>query len=117
LAPGFLEAAYEEALCVELRLRGTPFRRQHEIDLFYKGHIVATSRVDLLVDERLVVELKAVESINSLHVAQTVSYLSSLGFELGLIINFNVHALRQGIRRVIRSVDPEVLFAPSRPSR
>jgi GxxExxY protein len=117
LGPGFLESAYEEALSVELQLRGIPFRRQHEIDVFYKGHIVASSRVDLLVADRLLVELKAVEAINSMHVAQTVSYLSSLSFELGLIINFNVVALRHGIRRVIRSIDPEIVFAPSCPSR
>jgi GxxExxY protein len=107
LGPGFLEAAYEEAMAVELALRGVPFQRQHEIDVLYKGRCVAISRLDLLVDQHLVVELKAVDRISPIHVAQTVSYLSSLGLELGLIINFNVVQLRQGIRRVIRSDDPK----------
>jgi GxxExxY protein len=103
-----MESAYEEALAVELALRGISFRRQVEIDVSYKGHVVATGRLDLLVERRLVLELKSVEKIAPVHVAQMISYLSACGLELGLILNFNVPALKEGgIRRVIQSIYPE----------
>jgi GxxExxY protein len=101
LGPGYLESVYEEALCVELGLRGILFARQYPVSVAYKGHPVGDSRLDLLVDGKLVVELKAVESLQAIHKAQVISYLRATGCKLGLLINFNVIALRNGIQRVI----------------
>ena len=92
---------YEEALAVELALRGLAFRRQVAVELEYKGTRSGQARLDLLVSERLVVELKASERMLPLHLAQVLSYLKVTGQQLGLLINFNVPFLRQGIRRVI----------------
>ena len=103
LGPGFLESVYEEALCVELALRRVPFARQVPIEVQYKGRTVGQLRIDLLVDASLVVEIKAVEELAPIHLAQTLSYLSATRLRLGLLITFNVHLLRQGIRRVIRT--------------
>ena len=103
LGPGFLEAVYEEAWGVELTLRGVPFRRQVPISLDYKGFPVGHARLDLLVAERLVIELKAVDSLAAVHWAQLLSYLKATKLTLGLLINFNVPVIRQGIKRVIRT--------------
>lgn len=103
LGPGLLESVYEEALCVELTLRGISFQRQPTIDLAYKGHAVGTGRLDLLVDNALVVELKAVADLSDVHKAQVISYLKTAGYRLGLLINFNVPILRDGIKRLVSS--------------
>jgi len=103
LGPGFTEAIYEQALAVELRLRGIPFQRQMAVVVAYKGHVVGRGRVDLLADDRLVVEVKAVTALNAAHTAQVVSYLTALRQPLGLLINFHATLLRDGIRRVVRS--------------
>jgi GxxExxY protein len=103
LGPGFLETVYEEAICVELAVRGVPFSRQVPIGLKYKERTVGEARIDLLVDDRLVVELKTVERLAPIHVAQTLSYLKVTRLCLGLIINFNVTTLPRGIKRVIRT--------------
>ncbi|MFN8615742.1 MAG: GxxExxY protein [Dehalococcoidia bacterium] len=104
LGPGFLESAYEQAMCIELRERGIPFQSQVAVELGYKGHAVGQSRLDLLVAGKLVVELKAVERLTPLHEQQLLSYLKSTGHSLGLLINFNVSALRQGVRRVVNGL-------------
>ena len=101
LGPGFLESIYEEALCVELNLRRVPFRRQVPIPIRYKCHQIAQTKVDLLVGTELVIELKAVTGLLPIHVAQLFSYLKAGPFQLGLLINFNVSVLREGIRRLI----------------
>ena len=101
LGPGFLESAYERALCVELGLRGIPFRRQVPVVVRYKGHDVGESCLDLLVADRLVVELKAIEVLAPIHWVQVRSYLKATGCLLGLLINFNVPVLLRGVRRVI----------------
>jgi GxxExxY protein len=101
LGPGFVEPVYEEALAVELAQRGVPFERQFHVRVTYKGFVVGSGRVDLLVGTRLVVELKSVETLAPVHVAQTLSYLKVLGQPLGLLITFNVQLLRDGIRRVV----------------
>ncbi|HZS42412.1 MAG TPA: GxxExxY protein [Polyangia bacterium] len=101
LGPGFLEAVYEEALAVELTLRGVVFERQVPIEVRYKQVPVGDARLDLLVAKRLVVELKAVENQLPLHWAQVLSYLKMTRLQLGLLINFNVSALRCGVRRII----------------
>jgi GxxExxY protein len=103
LGPGFLESVYEEALCIELKLRGIPFERQVKRDIDYKGHSVGEGRMDLLVDKWLVVELKAVDGLAPIHSAQVISYLKATGYRLGLLINFNVPVLKEGIRPVILS--------------
>jgi len=98
-----LESIYEEALAVELGLRGIPFERQKTIAVDYKGHAVGEGRLDLLVGGCLIVELKAVEAIAPIRVAQVISYLKATGLPLGLLINFNVPLLKNGIQRVVLS--------------
>ena len=101
LGPGFLESVYENAVCVELALRGTSFHRQVPVALTYKAHPVGDGRIDLLVADRLVVELKSVEALDAVHLIQVRSYLKATGHSLGLLINFNVPVLLRGVRRVI----------------
>jgi len=103
LGPGFLESVYEEALCMELELRGIRCARQVPISVTYKGERVGEARLDLLVDHSLVVELKAVESIAPIHWAQVLSYLKATRLRLGLLINFNVSVLQRGIKRVVQT--------------
>jgi len=103
LGPGFLEGTYEEALVMELGLRGIAVRRQVEIPIYYKDVQVNEVRLDLVVENELVVELKAVELLNRLHGAQLLSYLRASHLQLGLLMNFNVPTLKEGIRRVINS--------------
>jgi GxxExxY protein len=103
LGPGFLEHVYDEAMAIELTARRIPFRRQVVYPVIYNERIIAESRLDLLVADELVVELKAVEELRPIHHAQVVSYLRAGEFQLGLLFNFNVYALRQGMRRIIWS--------------
>jgi GxxExxY protein len=103
LGPGFLESVYEEALCVELRLRNIPFARQVVIDLDYKGQAVGESRLDLLVGSSLIVELKAVDALAPIHHAQVISYLKATKHQVGLLMNFNVPVLKDSIKRIILS--------------
>jgi GxxExxY protein len=103
LGPGFLEAVYEEALCLELRLRAVPFERQKPIKVEYKGHYVGEGRLDLLVGDRLVVELKAVKHVPPIDQARVISYLKATGHHLGLLLNFHVPALKDGIQRLVLS--------------
>jgi len=103
LGPGFLESVYEEALCMELRLRGIPYARQVPAPVIYKGQVIGEGRLDLLVRESLVVELKAVEVLAQIHAVQLLSYLKATGHKLGLLINFNVPVLRDGVKRIINS--------------
>ena len=90
-------------MMVELAIRGLTVRRQVPIVLAYKGHALPSAQLDLLVEDELVVELEAVERLSPIHTAQILSYLKAGAFQLGLLINFNVPTLRQGIRRVISS--------------
>lgn len=101
LGPGFPESVYEEALAVELGLRGIPFRRQVGVNVRYKGQTVGRGTIDLLVDDVLVVELKANAEIAPVHQAQVISYLKATGIPLGLLINFHVALLRDGIKRIV----------------
>lgn len=103
LGPGWLESVYEEALCAELTLRGIGFARQVVIEVGYKGAKVGEQRLDLLVEECLVVELKAVDAILNIHKAQTRSYLRATGIHLALLINFNVELLKAGLHRIVLS--------------
>ena len=103
LGPGFLEEVYERALHVELRIRGIPFQPQVFRQITYKGVIVGKGTLDLLVGDRLVVELKAVREIAPIHRAITISYLRLTNLQLALLINFNVAKLVDGIQRIVRS--------------
>ena len=103
LGPGFLESIYEEALAVELSLLAIPFARQVGMEICYKGGCVGQYRLDFLVDQRLVVEIKAVEGFTAVHEAQLLAYLKATKLHLGLLINFNTHRLRDGIKRLVFS--------------
>lgn len=103
LGPGFLESVYEEALAVELRLREVSFLQQYPVAVLYKGCRVGDARPDFLVDDELVVEVKAVERLAPVHTAQVISYLKALDLRLGLLINFKVGLLKHGIQRVVFS--------------
>ncbi len=102
LGPGLLESAYEECLSHELTLRQVPFERQYPLPLVYKGlRLDCGYRLDLLVGGAVVVEIKSVEALLPIHVAQVLTYLRIGGWHAGLLINFNVPVLKQGIRRLV----------------
>ncbi len=103
LGPGFLEAAYERALAIELELRKVPFQRQVQIPLSYKGLLVGEQRIDFLIDEQIILEIKSVEAFSQVHRAQLMAYLKAGALQLVLLINFNVHILKDGVRRVVWS--------------
>ena len=88
LGPGFLESIYEEALCVELRHRGVACERQRPIPIFYRDELVGEHRFDLLIEQRLIVELKAIKEIESIHFAMVRSYLKALRLSDALLFNF-----------------------------
>ena len=103
LGPGLLESAYEECLCQELTLRGIPFQQQVELPIKYKGlELSASYRMDIVVDKLIVLELKSVEKLMPIHQAQLLTYLRLSEIWLGLLINFNVPVLKQGIKRLIQ---------------
>ena len=103
LGPGLLESAYEECLCHELHLRGLDFKRQVPLPLLYKGlKLDCGYKIDLIVRDEVILELKAVEKLLPIHEAQLLTYLRLTGKRVGLLINFNVPLLMQGIiRRVL----------------
>ena len=101
LGPGLQESIYETALCRELELRGIPCVRQSTVEVEYKDAAVGEYRLDLLVGDSLVVEVKAVDRLARLHTAQLISYLKATGHRLGLLVNFNVTWLKTGIKRVV----------------
>jgi GxxExxY protein len=102
LGPGLLESSYEQCLSHELKLRGVPFQRQVSLPVEYKGVTLHSGyRLDMLVDKKVVVELKAVERFERIHEAQVLTYLKLGGWTVGLLINFNVPILKTGIKRVV----------------
>jgi GxxExxY protein len=102
LGPGLLESAYEARLAYEMRLREISFEQQKEVAVVYKGlKIDCGFRLDFLVADRVVVELKAVDSLNAVHQAQVLTYLRLTGCNLGLLINFNTSRLTNGLKRII----------------
>ena len=103
LGPGLLESVYEECMCQELQLRGIPFLAQVELPVVYKGRETnGKYRIDLIIADEVVVELKSVERLLGVHEAQLLTYLKLTGKHVGLIINFNVPVLHRGIlRRVL----------------
>ncbi len=101
LGPGLLEGLYEEALIHEFQLRGIKCERQKEITLNYKGKGIGKHRIDIIVEDQIIVELKAVEVIHQIYEAQLLTYLRVMDKRVGLLINFNVVRLKDGIKRVI----------------
>jgi|SRR5579864_1126922 len=111
LGPGLLESAYEDCLCHELALRRIRFEKQKPIPLVYKGtKLECGFRLDLLVEGRVVVELKSVDGLGPIHEAIVLTYLRLSGHELGLLINFNVPVLKDGVRRFIMPRDGGNVF-------
>ncbi|HEX6796609.1 MAG TPA: GxxExxY protein [Ktedonobacterales bacterium] len=105
LGPGLLESAYEACLALELAESGMQVERQKPLPVVYRGMQVECGfRLDMLVEDAVVVELKAVEALTSVHHAQILSYLKLSGYKLGLLINFHEQSLRQGIRRVVNDL-------------
>ena len=100
LGPGLLESIYERALCFEFDMQGIKYKSQEPVDLFYKGNKLSGFRVDLLVEDEVVVELKAVSIAPSTVMSQTISYLKATNLKRGLIINFGRNRLVDGIKRV-----------------
>jgi GxxExxY protein len=108
LGPGLLESSYRECLCRELLLRQIPFEREKPLPLEYKGiHLGCGYRIDVLVADSVVVEVKAIEALAPIHEAQLLTYLRIGGWRLGLLINFNVAVLKNGIRRRILGYESE----------
>jgi len=101
LGPGLLENVYARAVVLELDSRHIKFDVEKSVPVRYKGTVLCHQRIDLLIEDQLVLELKAVEHLESIHVGQVLSYLRVSGVRLGLLINFNVSILKDGIRRVI----------------
>lgn len=102
LGPGLLESAYEECLCHELRSHGIPFRRQVPLPVSYKGlKLDCAYRMDLVVKDKMVLELKTVEKMTSIHHAQLLTYLKLSGYKTGLLLNFHCTVLKDGIKRMV----------------
>lgn len=102
LGPGLLESSYEECLFYELSKSNLKVERQKILPVYYEGKLMETSyRIDIIVEDKLILELKAVESINDLHLAQLLTYLKLSNCKLGLLINFNVSLFKNGVKRVI----------------
>lgn len=101
LGPGLFEGIYESALCRELEGVGLRCQRQVPVSVLYKGHNVGEYRVDLLVEESVIVEVKAAERLDRIFEAQVLTYLRATGKRVGLLINFNSRLLKDGVRRFV----------------
>jgi GxxExxY protein len=101
LGSGMSEGVYAAAARLELNKRGIPFEAERSFPVMYSGKLLCHQRLDLFIDQRLVVEIKSVERLHPVHVAQVVSYLRLSGARAGLLVNFNVPMLKQGIRRLV----------------
>jgi len=105
LGPGLLESTYEKCLCRELELKGLCFEPQKSLPVKYKGIMISTGyRLDLVVENSIIIELKSVEKILPIHEAQLLTYLKLTGLKLGLIINFNVPVLKEGLKRIVNKL-------------
>ncbi|NOT02092.1 MAG: GxxExxY protein [Phycisphaerales bacterium] len=116
LGPGLLESAYEECLPHEFSVRRVQFERQRALDVTYKEvHLDCGYRLDFLIEQAVVVELKAVDALLPIHEAQLLTYLKLGGWKVGLLINFNVPLLKNGSKRLVRHfTDPSASSAPPR---
>jgi len=100
LGPGLLESIYEAALCHEFKLRSIKYEKQKRIKIIYKGMPIKGQRLDLVIESKVILELKAASKITPLFIAQTLSYLKATNLRTALIINFNARKLTEGIKRV-----------------
>jgi GxxExxY protein len=100
LGPGLLESIYEEALCHELLLRSIPFERQKEVEVFYKDKVIKGQRLDLVLQEEVIIEIKSVRRLKDVFTAQVLSYFKSTGLKRALLINFGQSKLVDGIKRI-----------------
>jgi GxxExxY protein len=105
LGPGFLESFYEEALCIELSERGIPFERQKAIKINYRGYPIGEHRLDLMIDGKLVVELKAIKEVETIHFSTVRSYVKAANATSGIILNFSTMPLT--IKRVGLEANPD----------
>lgn len=102
LGPGLLESVYEECFCYELEKRGLPFSRQQSVDIYYDNLVIQKGlRIDILVDDLVVIELKAQEATHPVWSAQLLSYLKLTNKRLGYILNFHVPLMKNGIKRIV----------------
>ncbi|HUW42419.1 MAG TPA: GxxExxY protein [Rectinemataceae bacterium] len=104
LGPGLLESAYRDCLCVELQIRNIKFEKEREIPVEYKSSIVRGYRADIVVEDLVIIECKAVAKIEPLFASQMLTYLRTSGLHLGLLINFNVLLLKDGIHRIVNGL-------------
>ncbi len=105
LGPGLLESTYEQCLCRELALRNIAFQRQQRLPLEYKGETLDCGyRMDMVVADMVVVEIKSVERFEPIHDAQLLTYLKLSGYKLGLLLNFNVPVLIRGLKRIVNGL-------------
>ena len=105
VGPGLLESAYENALIYELRIAGLSVRNQVPLPFNYKGtHLEVGYRIDLIINERVIVEIKSVETLLPVHYAQILTYLRLSGLKLGILINFNCSKLSEGVHRVVNNL-------------
>lgn len=100
LGPGLLESTYENALCYEFKINNINFQQQVKIPIIYKGISLGDYRIDLLVEDKIIVELKAIDRNDKIFEAQLLTYLKVTNKKLGLLINFNVPVLKNGIKRI-----------------
>jgi GxxExxY protein len=111
LGPGLLESTYEMCLCRELAIRGIPFERQLPIPVEYKGvKLDCGYRADIVIDRAILLEIKAIDSLLPIHDAQLLTYLRLGGWNIGLLINFNVELLKHGLRRRVLGLAEEVII-------
>ena len=101
LGPGLLETIYTRAICLELEAENISFEREKLYPVIYRGRLLCQQRLDLVVDGQLVLEVKSVEQLNPIHRAQILSYLRVSKIAVGLLINFNVPILQDGLKRVV----------------
>ena len=106
LGPGLLESAYEKCLCHELKLRGLSFESQKPVPLVFKGEKLDCGyQLDIVVENTIILELKSCEQIEPIHKAQLLTYLKLTGLKLGLLLNFNMPAMRDGIVRLVNNLE------------
>lgn len=114
LEPGLLESAYEMALCRELSLRNLRFERQNAMPVSFKGTLLDCGyRLDLIIEDAIIVELKAIDAFAPIHEAQLLTYLKLSGCHLGFLMNFNTRLLKQGLKRVVYRIPDDVQSTPT----
>ena len=106
LGNGFQEVIYQRALAIEMQAQGLDFTREHEMKIYYKGVDIGSRRADFLVDEKVMVEIKALVELEDVHLAQAINYLEAYGLEVGLLLNFGARSLQY--KRVMKPTQDRV---------